>query len=344
MSKTVGKGSLIGFCNPLLDISTHVDEEYLKKYDLKPANAILAEDKHLPIYDEISKHPKVEYIAGGAGQNTIRAAQWMLGVEGATTFVGCIGKDQYGVELRKQANQDGVNVQYMETSEKPTGTCAVLLINKERSMVANLSAANSYKYDHIKENSHLLDSAQVIYITGFFITVSPETILSVGKQAAEQNKVLSMNLSAPFICQFFGDKLDECLNYVDLLFGNETEALAFGEKKGFGTSIEEIAKKASALPKANSKRERIVVFTQGPGSVIVATGGNVQSYSTPVVPKEEIVDLNGAGDCFVGGFLSQFLQGSDIARCVSAGNYCAGVCIRRSGITFPSSRPTFSAQ
>eukprot|EP01088_Endostelium_zonatum_P020920 TRINITY_DN7947_c0_g1_i1.p1 TRINITY_DN7947_c0_g1~~TRINITY_DN7947_c0_g1_i1.p1 ORF type:complete len:349 (-),score=105.25 TRINITY_DN7947_c0_g1_i1:110-1156(-) len=341
MSKTVSKGALIGFCNPLLDISTHVDEEYLNKYELKPANAILAEDKHLPIYEEISKHPNVEYIAGGAGQNTIRAAQWMLGVEGATTFVGCIGKDQYGAELRKQATQDGVNVQYMETTDKPTGTCAVLLINKDRSMVANLSAANLYKHDHIKENSHLLDNAQVVYITGFFITVSPDTILAVGKQASEQNKILSMNLSAPFIPQFFGEKLDECLNYVDLLFGNETEALAFGEKKGFGTNIEEIASKASLIPKANSQRERTVVFTQGPGKVVVAIGGKVQTHETPVVPKEEIVDLNGAGDCFVGGYLSQLLQGSDVARCVAAGCYCAGVCIRRSGITFPSTRPTF---
>jgi len=342
MSSTVSKGSILGFCNPLLDITTVVEPSFLQEYDLKPANAILAEEKHLPLYDRITKdNPKVEYIAGGAGQNTIRAAQWMLGVEGATTFIGCVGKDAYATELRKQATSDGVNVQYMETDEKPTGTCAVLLVEKERSMVANLAAANLYKINHLESNKQLLESAKLIYITGFFITVSPETILSVGQHAATHNKPFAMNLSAPFIPQFFGEQLDKCLNYVDILFGNETEALAFGEKKGFGTDIAEIAKKTSEIAKANSNRQRTVVFTQGPGQVIVAQGGVVTKYEAPVVPKEEIVDLNGAGDCFVGGYLSQYIQGSATERCVQAGNYCAGVCIRRSGITFPSSRPEF---
>ena len=76
----VSAGVIFGFGNPLLDISAHVEEGILKKYDLKGGNAILAEPKHLPLYDELVKHYKVEYIAGGATQNTIRVAQWMVQV------------------------------------------------------------------------------------------------------------------------------------------------------------------------------------------------------------------------------------------------------------------------
>lgn len=36
--------------------------------------------------------------------------------------------------------------------------------------------------------------------------------------------------------------------------------------------IKEIAKKAQALPKANKKRQRIIVFTQGKDDTIAATG------------------------------------------------------------------------
>lgn len=36
----------------------------------------------------------VEYVAGGATQNTIRAAQWMIGVKGVTTYVGSVGNDK----------------------------------------------------------------------------------------------------------------------------------------------------------------------------------------------------------------------------------------------------------
>jgi adenosine kinase len=40
------------FCigNPLLDIQVTKGEEVLKKYDLKANDAILAEEKHLPLY------------------------------------------------------------------------------------------------------------------------------------------------------------------------------------------------------------------------------------------------------------------------------------------------------
>eukprot|EP00624_Nannochloropsis_granulata_P006228 evm.model.NODE_45513_length_12246_cov_26.632124.2 len=40
-------------------------------------SAILAEDKHLPLYKELVDSYKVQYIAGGATQNAIRVAQWM---------------------------------------------------------------------------------------------------------------------------------------------------------------------------------------------------------------------------------------------------------------------------
>ena len=63
---------IVGFCNPLLDISTATEMSFLEKYDLQPNNAILAEDKHKPMYQEIVENYKVDYIAGGSGQNALR--------------------------------------------------------------------------------------------------------------------------------------------------------------------------------------------------------------------------------------------------------------------------------
>lgn len=64
------------FCigNPLLDIQVVNGEDLLKKYNLKANDAILAEEKHLPLYDEIVKEHKVTYVAGGAVQNAARGA------------------------------------------------------------------------------------------------------------------------------------------------------------------------------------------------------------------------------------------------------------------------------
>ena len=36
-------------------------KHFRKKYGLEPGNAILAEDKHLPLYEELSKRPGVQY-------------------------------------------------------------------------------------------------------------------------------------------------------------------------------------------------------------------------------------------------------------------------------------------
>lgn len=61
--------------NPLLDISAIVDRDFLKKYDLKSNDAILAEEKHKPIYDELIELYKADFIAGGSVQNTMRVTQ-----------------------------------------------------------------------------------------------------------------------------------------------------------------------------------------------------------------------------------------------------------------------------
>ena len=49
-------------------------------------------------------------MAGGATQNSIRIAQWLLQVPGATSYLGAIGNDDFGRKLRETASQGGVNV------------------------------------------------------------------------------------------------------------------------------------------------------------------------------------------------------------------------------------------
>lgn len=44
----------------------------------------------------------------------------------------------------------------------------------------------------------------------------------------------------------------------------------------------------------------------------------------PMIPKEKIVDTNGAGDSFVGGFFSALNQGKSITEATKAGNTLAG--------------------
>lgn len=47
----------------------------LEKYGLKPNDAILAEEKHMGLYEDLLQNHNAKLIAGGAAQNTARGAQ-----------------------------------------------------------------------------------------------------------------------------------------------------------------------------------------------------------------------------------------------------------------------------
>jgi len=338
------EGSLLVVGNPLLDISAEVPKEVFTKYELQPGSACLAEPKHLPLYDELVKNYKVEYIAGGAGQNSARGCQWMLQVPKVTGYIGCIGNDEFGKKLTEAAEHSGVTTHYLVDKSTPTGTCAVCIHEKERSLVANLSAANKYNISHFEspEIQAVVKKAKFFYSTGFFLTVSPETAIALGKHAAETDKPFLFNLSAPFLISFFWDgKMEKVLEYADVVFSNEDEAAALGQKLGWGTDLMEIATKLSAYPKVNKNRSRTVVFTQGAKQTVVFHEGKAQFFTPIPCKKEEIVDTNGAGDSFVGGFLSRYIQGKEFAECIAAGHYCALECIKRSGATYPP-KPSFT--
>ena len=46
--------------------------------------------------------------------------------------------------------------------------------------------------------------------------------MRICEHANATDKLFCTNLSAPFICEVFGDRLMNAMPYVDYLFGNET--------------------------------------------------------------------------------------------------------------------------
>ena len=327
----------MGMGNPLLDISAHVSQDFLDKYGLQLDSAILAEEKHQPLYGEVVEKYDVQYIAGGATQNTIRVAQWMLkDKKGMTAFMGCVGPDdKYGKQLEACASDDGVLVHYMKDPSTPTGTCAALIVDGERSLCANLAAANNFKETHLETEKakEIIESAEIYYSAGFFLTVSVPSLVKVAEAFVAKNKIVALNLSAPFIVEFFGEQLATALEYADFVFGNESEAAAYGNKNGMGEDLSKVALVICDLPKKNTSRPRVVVFTQGSKSTIVASEGKVTEYTVEELPKEKLVDTNGAGDSFVGGFLAELVQGKGIEASVKAGHWAARYIIQTDGTT-----------
>lgn len=48
-----------------------------------------------------------------------------------------------------------------------------------------------------------------------------------------------------------------------------------------------------------------MVITQGSSETIVAVQGVVRTFPVEKIPNHLLVDTNGAGDAFVGGFIAQ---------------------------------------
>lgn len=347
-SSSVNEGVLFCMGNPLLDISATVDLDYIKKYGLKENDAILAEEKHMPIYEEMAQKDNVAYIPGGATQNTARIAQWFLqDVPHATTYAGCIKDDKFGGILQKACADYGVRTIYlMNKGPEPTGLCAVLVNGVNRSLVTNLAAACKYQVEHLseKENWALVEKAKYFYISGFFITSSQDAIMKVAKYSHSADKTFSMNLGAPFLCSFFKDQLLAALEYTDLIFGNETEAQTLAESAGFSEKkdVGKIAVLIAGLPYKKADKTRTVIITQGADSICVVREGALTLFPVSKLKADQIVDTNGAGDAFAGGFLAQLVQGKSIEESLRCGIWTSQLIIQRSGCTFPKGKPDYS--
>ncbi|KAI9837474.1 MAG: hypothetical protein M1819_007122 [Sarea resinae] len=328
------------FCleNPLLDIQGQGDAKLLEKYGLKANDAILAEEKHMGLYEDLIQNHNAKLIAGGAAQNTARGAQYILPAD-TVVFVGCVGKDKYADILREAVKEVGLRVEYRIDETAPTGRCGVIITGHDRSLCTDLAAANLYKLDHLKQPHvwKLAEEAKVYYVGGFHLTVCVPAIMALAEEAASKNKTFIFNLSAPFIPQFFKDQLDQTAPYWDVLIGNETEALAYAESHNLDTKdIPTIAKHLAQLPKKNTSRPRTIFITQGLDPTIVATGNasgeaTVKSFSVIPIPKEEINDTNGAGDAFAGGLVAGIVQGKTLEQSIDMGQWLAKLSIHELG-------------
>lgn len=327
------------FCigNPLLDISADVDQAFLDKYGVTLNNAILCEEKHLPVFKDLVDNHKPLYIAGGATQNTARVAQWQTNEPGAVTYAGSIGKDEFGQKLKDAAAADGLTTLYMENEGAATGTCAVLVVGGERSLMANLAAAEKYTISWTQTDpvQKAIAAAEFFYIAGFVLTHSADSIMHVCEHSHAQGKTMIMNCSAPFLFQVppFLEAFKKAWEYLDIVVGNESEAEVMGQAFGFeAKDVKGIAQAAAKMPKKNGNKPRMVVITQGSLSTIVATPDSVEEF--PVPSGIKVVDTNGAGDAFCGGFFSGLMQGKSIKDAVNCGHYTAGVVIQRSGCQY----------
>lgn len=173
--------------------------------------------------------------------------------------------------MEKDLTDNGITGNFHKDAETPTGTCAVIVVDKERTLCANLAAACKYPSEHLKANMSTLDNAKIIYSTSFFITSNVGALHEIAKYASDHDICFGYNLSAVFLLQFELNNVLAAMEHADYLFANEDEAAAFGtSQKMEGASLQDIAKVMAKWKKSNTKRPRVAIVTNGAKPVIVA--------------------------------------------------------------------------
>jgi fructokinase len=137
---------------------------------------------------------------------------------------------------------------------------------------------------------------------------------------AKKNKIkIAMSLSDIFcVTRHKQDFYNLLENDLDILIGNENEINELVNTKTLLDSINQL-----------KKFDKLIVITRSEnGSVAIKNNEIINCDSIRV---EKVLDLTGAGDLFAAGFLKEYLEKSEIKKCLTTGSMLASKIIQKIG-------------
>ena len=155
--------------------------------------------------------------------------------------------------------------------------------------------------------------------------------------------IYGFNLPSDFFLNKYKEDISKLCEYADIIFANKAEATYFAKalklKINKDEDIEDIALNlCKNIPKINVNKKRIVVVTCGQNPAACCEYDHKEkkvtflgTFEVRDVPQENIIDTNGAGDSFAGGFLSQLVKGKKLDECMKAGHWAASIIIQKRG-------------
>lgn len=335
--------SIIALGNPIVDISAEVDKESLEKYNLEWGGTVFANQNNVGFFTDLESRPQVTYIPGGSIQNTLRVAAWRLSKEFgknnqfSLTMLGAVGEDKYKEKIMNALKMAGVTPLLQEIQNSETSRCGVAIYKKERCLLPQIRASNCLSMDFIKKNREKIDDNNALLIEGYFLQEKFDICKELCQDFSENEKFIILTLSSVFIVKAHKEKVQEISNYANMIVGNMDEFREFADTSG--ENYREIFEKAANM--LSRKNDRLFVITNGKKPTLVAKYDydkenmeNILYSYTDEMNFDEIVDLNGAGDAFLGGFLAQYMKGSKLTECCRVGNDVASIILKNVGCTF----------
>jgi fructokinase len=307
---------ILGIGNAIVDVLAKVDDEFLNKNKLIKGSMKLINKSE---FEDLKKDIKIEeVVAGGSVANTMAG---IAHLQGNSSFIGKINSDNFGEMYRKSLQDINVNFSYLEKDENLSTGASIILItpDSERTMCTYLGISSHLSANDINENN-IIDQ-ELIFLEGYLWDKGiSEKMFKHAISIAKKNKVkIAMSLSDIFcVTRHKQDFYNLLKNDLDILIGNENE-------------INELANKKNLLDSVNQLKElnKLIVITRSEnGSMAIKNNEIINCNSTKV---KKVLDLTGAGDLFAAGFLKEYLDNSDIKKCLETGSILASKIIQKIG-------------
>ena len=307
---------IIGIGNAIVDVFVKVNDDFLLKNNLAKGSMKLIEKDE---FDSLKRTIKIEKIeAGGSVANTMAGIAYL---GGHASFIGKVNSDEFGKIYKKSLEKIKVNFLYPEKEENLSTGASIIFItpDSERTMCTYLGVSSQLSKEDINED--YIKDYEIIFLEGYLWDkgISEEMFKHVIQLAKKNNIKVAMSLSDIFCVTRHREDFFKLLkNDLNILIGNENE-------------INELMKKNNLVDSMNELKniDKLIVVTRSENGSVAILNNEITNCESNKVDK--ILDLTGAGDLFAAGFLKEYLDKSNIKKCLEIGSEVAEKIIQKIG-------------
>lgn len=307
---------LCGISNAIVDILTHVDDDFLDGIGAPRGSMTLIDaDRARDIYGRMG--PATE-MSGGSVANTVAG---FANLGGQAAYIGRVKDDQFGEIFVHDMRSLGVDVRTKPAPDgSPTARCLVLISEDgQRTMQTYLGACTELSTSDVTEQT--VAAPKVILLEGYVwdIPEGPALAQKAIDIARANGSQVALSLSDSYCVERHQQSyLDAISNGVDIVLADEDEVAALLGMQNFDDIHEALGKRPNLFVVTRSEK----------GSVII---NGAETIVQDAFPVDNVVDTTGAGDAYSAAFLYGLTSDRPLAECARLGTWCATQVIQQVG-------------
>jgi sugar/nucleoside kinase (ribokinase family) len=231
-------------------------------------------------------------------------------------FVGRLGEDHFGKFILDKMKSFGIMTSYVKVDpDIQTGvTVSIVSEGGERALISYLGPTEFLDIGDVDERA--LMGARHLHVGALpLLKALQPSVPQLFMRAHKAGMTTSLDTGWDPSGRW---DIGEALQWVDMFFPNEEEAMAITNEKTV----------AGAAPKLLAKGPSTVVIKRGANGCTVAT--RERSVDVPAF-KVKSADTTGAGDAFNAGFVFSFLRGKPLLECARYANAAGALKTLKSG-------------